>query len=417
MMVILLVAAGIKLVIGKLFLNWDLLPSKPLPTTPLPAFIPGVTFTATPPPPDTVAAFPDPSEYRWSLAAQGFELPVGIANAADSSNRLFILERSGVIKILQDGRITPKPFLNIEDRAGSSLSEQGLLGLAFHPRYEENGYFWVNYTDKSGRTIVSRFRISADPNIADPGTETHYLVLPQPYANHNGGDLSFGPDGYLYVALGDGGSAGDPHKNGQNTGALLGKLLRLDVDRQPGAYTIPADNPFAGSGGAPEVWAYGLRNPWRIAFDALTGDLYIADVGQNTWEEVNFLAAGSPGGANFGWNFREGRHDFLDTVPQQFASLDPVAEYQHGENGCSVTGGKVYRGGALPDWRGIYLFGDFCSGKVWGLLRNAQGSWQTQELFDLEAQVVSFGTDENGEIYLAGYSGEIYRLEPQHSGN
>ena len=405
------------MVIGSLFLNWELLPSRPLPTTPLPAFIPGVNLTATPPPPDTVTAFPDPSDYRWSLAAQGFELPVGIANAADSSNRLFILERRGVIKILQDGRITPKPFLNIEDRAGSAVSEQGLLGLAFHPRYEENGYFWVNYTDKSGRTIISRFQVSADSNIADPGTETRYLVLPQPYANHNGGDLAFGPDGYLYLALGDGGSAGDPHKNGQNTGALLGKLLRLDVDRQPGAYTIPADNPFSGGGGAPEVWAYGLRNPWRIAFDALTGDLYIADVGQNTWEEVNFLAAGSPGGANFGWNFREGRHNFLDTVPQQFASLDPVAEYQHGENGCSVTGGKVYRGGALPAWRGIYLFSDFCSGKIWGLLRDAQGSWQTQELFDLEAQVVSFGTDENGEIYLAGYSGEIYRLEPQHSGN
>jgi glucose/arabinose dehydrogenase len=333
--------------------------------------------------------------------AAGFLRPVDIQNAGDGSGRLFIVEQAGRILIYNNGRVSPSPFLNIIDQVGSSGNEQGLLGLAFHPRYAENGLFFVNYTDRNGNTVIARFHVSDDPNVADPASETPLLRVNQPYPNHNGGVLAFGPDGYLYAGLGDGGSGGDPQGNGQKTDTLLGKVLRLDVDSgEP--YAIPADNPFGN-----EIWAYGLRNPWRLSFDRATNDLWIGDVGQGAWEEIDYLPAGSPGGANFGWNLMEGSHPYEGEA--QPGLLLPVAEYSHAEGGCSVTGGYVYRGAELPEWQGIYLFGDYCSGLVWGTIPFANG-WQTQVLFQTGLSISSFGVDETGELYIANLQGSILKL-------
>ena len=390
--------------------------------TPLPSTLPPATVTSTLPPPPTdtatpipptesptatpapvdATAFPDAANYAWALVADGLIRPVGIQNAGDGSGRLFILEQMGRILIYDHGRVSPTPFLNIIDEVGSSGNEQGLLGLAFHPRYAENGQFFVNYTDRNGNTVIARFHVSDDPNVADPASETPLLHVDQPFPNHNGGMLAFGPDGYLYAGLGDGGSGGDPLGNGQNTKVLLGKILRLDVD-SGNPYAIPADNPFGS-----EVWAYGLRNPWRFSFDRATGDLWIGDVGQNAWEEIDFLPAGSPGGANFGWNLIEGSHPYSGDA--QPGLILPVAEYSHAEGGCSVTGGTVYRGAALPEWQGIYLYGDYCSGKVWGLIRST-GGWQSRVQFDTGFSISSFGVDEAGEVYIANLQGSIHRLE------
>ena len=276
--------------------------------------------------------------------------------------------------------------------------EMGLLGLAFHPDYEQNGFFYVNYTGDGGHTRISRFQ--AGGNSADSNSETVLLIIEQPYPNHNGGALAFGPDGYLYAGLGDGGLAGDPHKNGQNTTALLGKILRIDVDNG-NPYTIPSDNPFGN-----EVWAYGLRNPWRISFDRATSDLWIGDVGQGQWEEIDYLPAGSQGGANFGWSIMEGNHGYDGEA--QPGLLLPAAEYSHNERKCSVTGGYVYRG-SLPEWYGIYLYGDYCTGYVWGLIQSANG-WQSQIMFETGVTITSFGQDESGEIYLASDNGNVYQL-------
>jgi glucose/arabinose dehydrogenase len=248
------------------------------------------------------------------------------------------------------------------------------------------------------------FQRSLDPAQADPNSEALLVTIPQPYANHNGGHLTFGPDGYLYVAVGDGGAAGDPEDNAQNLGNPLGTLLRLDVDAAP-TY-VPADNPFIDQG-SPLIWAYGLRNPWRFAFDRLTGDLYIGDVGQNQWEEINFVLAGDGAGANFGWDLLEASYPY-EGMPNPSLTA-PVWEYDHGQ-GCSVTGGVVYRGTALPEWSGVYLFGDFCYGTVWGLLRDANGEWQQQTLFQTDALITSFGEDEQGEIYLIDRGGTISKL-------
>jgi glucose/arabinose dehydrogenase len=380
--------------------------STPIPSTPTvdPVTSTPVLPTATKvPPTDTpssASTFPDANAYTWQPLASGLIRPVDLQ--ADGSGRLFILEKVGRIRMIQDGQLLEASFLDITDRVGSSSNEQGLLGLAFHPRYVQNGRFFVNYTDKNGDTSISRFQVSADPNLADPASEVKLLGIDQPFANHNGGALAFGPDGYLYAGLGDGGSQGDPFGNAQNTDVLLGKILRLEVDSAE-PYAVPADNPFGN-----EIWAYGLRNPWRISFDRLKGDLYVGDVGQGDWEEVDFLEAGSPGGANFGWSYREGAHDYKGNAPDGL--IDPVAEYSHREGGCSVVGGYVYRGETMPEWKGIYLYGDYCTGLIWGLIRS-DGGWQTQLLFDIPVTITSFGQDESGEIYLLNDSGGIYRLE------
>ena len=372
---------------------------------------PALSDTPTSPPEETqeeVGSLPDPNRYDWQLVAQGLSSPVGMAVPNDGSGRLFLLEQAGAIRIIQDGQLLAAPFLDINDQVGSQANEQGLLGLAFHPNYTENGYFYINYTDLNGDTVIARFSVSEDPNQADRQSETALLRVGQPFPNHNGGGLEFGPDGYLYLGLGDGGSAGDPQGNAQSLGTSLGKILRLDVDAGD-PYGVPPDNPFFQGEGLPEIWAYGLRNPWRFSFDRLAGDIYIADVGQNQWEEIDFLPAGHPGGANFGWDYREGAHPYEGQPPADLELIDPVAEYDHSQ-GCSVTGGYVYRGQNLPEWQGVYLYGDFCTGFIWGLLRQPDGTWQNARLFETGANITSFGQDEAGEIYLVIRQGEVYRL-------
>jgi glucose/arabinose dehydrogenase len=378
------------------------------------------TFTPLPPASQTpttaptateinpVSTFPDPANATWRPVATGLDAPVGVTNAGDGSGRLFILEQAGMIRIFQNGNLLPTPFLDIHDQVLSG-GERGLLGLAFHPQYSQNGYFYVNYTNLQGNSIIARFQVSAsDPNRADPASEKRLIFVQQPFPNHNGGEVTFGPDGYLYLGLGDGGSQGDPENHGQSLNTLLGKILRIDINHGD-PYAIPPDNPFQGKGKA-EIWAYGLRNPWRFSFDPLTGDLYIGDVGQDMWEEIDFLPAGSPGGTNFGWNYREGFHPYSDRTPPQGLQLTPpVAEYSH-EFGCAVTGGYIYRGKQLPEWQGVYLFGDYCSGNVWGLLHAPDGTWQQKQLYQNVGRISSFGEDEAGEIYLTDLTGNLFQL-------
>jgi glucose/arabinose dehydrogenase len=353
----------------------------------------------------SVTQFPDASKYAWILITDGLQKPLDLAHTGD--DRLFVVEQPGTIRIIQDGQVLPIPFLDIRDRVNDNASERGLLGMAFHPNYDENGFFYLNYTGQDGHTMVSRFQVSSKPNQADPDSELALLRIQQPYPNHNGGDVKFGPDGMLYVGTGDGGSGGDPQGNGQSLDTLLGKLLRIDVDGgQP--YAIPADNPFVGQDTLPEIWAYGLRNPWRFSFDRLTSDLYIADVGQNMWEEINFQPAESTGGVNYGWNLREGRHPFASEITEGLT--DPIAEYSH-DFGCSVTGGVIARDPSLPAWNGVYLYGDYCSGNIWGLLKTEDGTWREAQLFDTNFIIVSFGEDAFGAVYLVDYQGSIYRLE------
>jgi glucose/arabinose dehydrogenase len=370
---------------------------------------PTPTYTASPSP-TAMPSFPDPAGYAWVPVISGLALPLDIQNAGDGSGRLFIVEKRGRILVSKDNQLVPVPFLDIVGEVDSQHTEQGLLGLAFHPDYAKSGLFFVNYIDLNGNTVIARFHVSADdPNRADPAGEVDLLHVDQPYANHNGGGLAFGPDGYLYIGLGDGGSGGDPSGNGQNLQTLLGKMLRIDVDHGEG-YAIPSDNPFAKGGGLPEIWAYGLRNPWRFSFDRLTGDLFIADVGQDAWEELDVIPAGTPGGMNFGWNYYEGNHPYKNQPPAGEGFAFPVAEYSHAE-GCSVTGGYVYHGVALPEWQGIYFYGDYCSGTVWGLAKDDQGNWQAKNLFSSAFQITTFGVDEAGEIYLADYrSGTLLEL-------
>ena len=381
----------------------------------VPTETPTPTLTPTPTPtpvPLTVSELPDSAKYSWQEIITGLNSPEGLENAGDGSGRLFVVEQGGLIKVFKDGAILPTPFLDLTQKV-NCCGERGLLGLAFHPDYPQNGYFYVDYTDKEGTqlyTTIARFQVSgSDPNVADPNSEQRLLHIEQPYQNHNGGEIQFGPDGYLYIGMGDGGSEGDPDGRGQSLDTLLGKILRIDVNgSQP--YAIPADNPFANGGGLPEIWAYGLRNPWRFSFDRLNGDLYIGDVGQDAWEEVDYLPAGSPGGSNFGWNYYEGSHPYRGSPPAGATFVMPVVEYSH-ELGKAVTAGYVYRGIALESWYGVYLYSDYASGLVWGLLRLPDGSWRNMQMYDTGRNVSSFGEDENGEIYLVDYNGSVLKLQ------
>lgn len=385
-----------------------------------PAALP--SSTAQPNPQGTTATtianaqeFPDASQYHWQPLANGFDQPVGMTHAGDGSGRLFVLERKGLIQVLAQGVRLPTPFLDIQGRVGSRGQEQGLLGLAFHPQFKENGYFYVDYTNLDGDTVIARFHVdaglAAGSQVADPDSEKVLLTIRQPYENHNGGQLAFGPDGFLYIGMGDGGSQGDPSGNAQSLNSLLGKILRIDVEHGD-PYAIPPGNPFANGGGLPEILAYGLRNPWRFSFDTATGSLFIADVGQNKWEEIDFL----PGGfnawpVNFGWNQREGLHSYKNVQLNPAGELvEPIFNYGH-DQGCSVIGGQVYRGRDLPAFNGIYLLGDYCSGNIWGLLKSANGQWQSSLLWNTGLNISSFGLDENGEIYLVDLDGGVYQLQ------
>lgn len=352
-------------------------------------------------------AAPNPGAYAWQLVAQGFVNPIFLTHANDGSGRLFVAEQGGKILLLQDGAVQAEPFLDLTGIAVESASERGLLGLAFHPDYATTGQFFVNYTDVNGDTVIARYSVSADPNRADPASAEVLLQIDQPFRNHNGGDIAFGPDGYLYIGLGDGGSAGDPEGNGQDLNTLLGKLLRIDVNADP--YAVPGDNPFANSADAkPQIWAYGLRNPWRFSFDRATGDLYLGDVGQGEWEEINFQPAASAGGENYGWVLYEGNHPYAGGSSEGL--VFPVTEYSHGEGGCSVTGGYVYRGPSLPDLNGVYLFGDYCTGLVWSLYQTEAQTWVRDLFANTSFNISSFGEDQAGELYLLDHSGAIYQL-------
>lgn len=347
----------------------------------------------------------------WKELVSGLKKPTDLSEIPDGSGLLAVLEQAGTIRLMKmNGELLAKPYLDITDRVGSKNTEQGLLGLAFHPKYSDNGYFYVNYTDLNGNTVISRFKGAAGAVAADPASEKILLQVKQPYPNHNGGGVVFGPDGYLYLSLGDGGSGGDPQFHAQSLNTLLGKILRIDVN-QGDPYAIPADNPFAKGGGLPEIWAYGLRNPWRFSFDRATGDLYIADVGQNLYEEINFVPAGSPGGLNFGWNFREGLHFYKGAPPAGMKFVDPIWEYSH-DQGCSVTGGFVYRGKAAAQLQGIYIYTDYCTGKIWGLSRGMDGKWTNQVLSELGSTISGFGLDISGELYVLEHNdGKVLRLE------
>ncbi|MBE2269220.1 MAG: PQQ-dependent sugar dehydrogenase [Anaerolinea sp.] len=352
----------------------------------------------------------DPTAYRWTVIADDFDSPIYLTHAGDGSGRLFVVEQLGGIWILGDEYF--EPFLDLSNLITQEVfrggyTEQGLLGLAFHPNYAENGYFYVHYTDLSGNTVVARYSVSADnPDVADPNSAQIVLTVFQPYANHNGGQLAFGPDGYLYIALGDGGDQGDPYEHAQNPASMLGKILRIDVDGGT-PYTIPADNPLIGRG-APEVWLLGFRNPWRFSFDRETGDLWIADVGEWLQEEVNFVAAGTPGGLNFGWEYLEGTLVRKD-IPAGLELVPPVITYDH-MAGCSITGGYVYRGDLLPELQGTYIMGDYCFGRTWTITRDGD-AFALNVFMENLGQITSFGEDESGELYLIDYKGVISRLE------
>jgi glucose/arabinose dehydrogenase len=358
----------------------------------------------------------DPAAFTIGLEpiATGFDQPVYVAGPDDGTERLFVVERPGRIRIIEDGAVLAEPFLDIAAIVESGGSEQGLLSVAFPPDFAESGVFYVDYTARSGEgagdDTIAQYRVHADdPNRADPESGQVLLAISDPFVNHNGGLLLFGPDGYLYAGLGDGGSGGDPNGNGQNPQTLLGSILRLDPTGD-GTYRIPPDNPFAdGKHGAPEVWAWGLRNPWRFSFDRDKGDLYIGDVGQGTIEEIDWLLAGTGGGANFGWNIREGSTCFREAGCDAAGLTMPVAEYPH-SLGCSVTGGYVYRGEREPSLKGVYLFGDYCSGLVWGLVHETSGDWVMSEPIETGVRISSFGEDARGEVYLVALTGEIYRI-------
>jgi uncharacterized repeat protein (TIGR01451 family) len=341
------------------------------------------------------------------IAASGLDHPVLVTHAGDSSSRLFILEQPGQIKIVQNGVVQSSPFLDLRSKV-SYGGEQGLLGLAFHPDYPANGFFYVNYTRLGdGATLVERYQVSSNPNLASPGSAFQILVIPQPYGNHNGGQLAFGPDGKLYIGMGDGGSGGDPQNFAQNLDSLLGKMLRIDVDSAL-PYGIPSDNPFVGKAGADEIWALGLRNPWRFSFDRQTGDLWIGDVGQNVWEEVDFQPSGV-GGLNYGWRCYEGTHAYNLNPPCPGVLTTPVAEYSHSE-GQSVTGGTVYRGKRFPALTGVYFYADFSQGKIWSLQKTGSTWGAPALLLDTPFAISSFGEDEDGEVYIADYYGGTIRL-------
>ena len=357
---------------------------------------------------------PNAVSLRFEPLIEGLTRPTFATHAGDGSGRLFLLEQPGVIRIWRDGALLEQPFLDIQEQVEDGGNEQGLLGLAFAPDYAESGLFWINYTDLRGNTVVARFNVSDDPNVADATSEFPVLQIEQPARNHNGGMITFGPDGYLWIGTGDGGAANDRFNNGQNPNTLLGKMLRLDVTSdlsQP--YTIPSDNPWVaadwnGADVRDEIWAVGLRNPWRFSFDRATDALWIADVGQNQYEEVNFTAS-LDGGDNYGWPIMEGAHCFARENCEQAGLVQPVAEYDHSGH-CSVTGGYVYRGEAQPALDGVYFFADFCSGVMWATYPDASGEHVTSQVLETGLQISSFVEDEAGELYVISLGGEVQQL-------
>ena len=368
----------------------------------------GNSGNTTGPPPDTQP------HITLARVASGFSSPLDLENAGDGTGRLFVVEQAGTIRILQNGAVLATPFLDITAKVTSG-GETGLLGLSFHPGYAQNPRFYINYTRTTAgqlQTVIAEYQAAAgNPNIADPNSERILLVVDQPFANHNAGQLAFGADGMLYFGLGDGGSGGDPFGNGQNTQVLLGKMLRIDVDHTSTgkAYAIPPDNPFVSGGGLPEIWAYGFRNPWRFSFDPPTGRIFVADVGQDAYEEVDIVTKA----ANYGWNVMEGTHCYNPATGCNTTGLTlPIADYAHSE-GDTVIGGFVYHGALIPNLQNAYVFGDFSNGKIWMLQESAPNNWTRTLLLTTARPISSFGRDEAGELYAVDYSGSVLQVSPQ----
>jgi glucose/arabinose dehydrogenase len=370
----------------------------------------GANSAASPAPTPTPQAL---GTLNFPVTASGFSAPLGIAHAGDGSGRLFIVEQGGKIIILKSGAKLATPLLDISAKV-SAGGERGLLGLAFPPNFAAKKHFYVNYTRAGdGASVVARYRVSSNPDVADAASEQILLTVAQPFSNHNGGHLLFGPDGLLYIGLGDGGAGGDPDQRSQNPNELLGKMLRIDVESGANPYAIPTGNAFpGGAGGRAEIWALGLRNPWRYSFDRQSGDLYIGDVGQVAREEISVLAASSAGGANFGWDVLEGELCFEPasncTPPANY--VPPVATYARSSSCASVTGGHVYRGPGNVALQGVYLYADYCDGRIWGLKRKG-ATWQNDLLADTDFAISSFGEDEAGNVYFVDLSsGELRQI-------
>lgn len=400
--------------------------------------------------PDRTANIAGDTQVQLVKVADGLYDPVGVVTASDGSGRLFVVERNGRIVIVKDGQVMEEPFLDITDITMEAMLEQGLYDMAFHPDFESNGKFYVHFAEfmRNGDSVIVEYRVSQkDPNKADPESARLVMHIKQPWANHNGGEIEFGPDGYLYIGSGDGGWEGDPLEAGQNLSTILGKILRIDVNvntaAEYGAYGIPEGNPFASQAGLvklfgiseatfasihtqarPEIWAYGLRNPWKFHFDPANGDIYIADVGQNQWEEVDLLPANSPG-LNFGWDYLMGTHCFPIQEERCARNIGvlPIAEYPHEGGACSVIGIGVVRNEALVDMVGAYLFGDYCSGQIWATARQDDKSWKMQQLLDTKLKITGSGVDEQGDLYVtscqcaygqreATKTGSLWRLVP-----
>lgn len=342
----------------------------------------------------------------------GLSLPVFITSARDGSGRLFVVLQGGTIQLIKNGTVQSTPFLSISDRV-SCCGERGLLSVAFPPDYTSKGYFYVYYTDTSGNLAIARYFLTGNPDIADATSEVILLTIPHPtFANHNGGQLAFGPnDGYLYIGTGDGGGAGDTSNNAQNTNVLLGKILRIDVESGAVPYAIPASNPtITPTPSRHEIWALGVRNPWRFSFDRATADLYIGDVGQASYEEIDYQTASSIGGENYGWHIMEGFHCYNASVCDSTGLTLPIFEYPHTAGNCSITGGYVYRGAQSSRMAGIYFYADYCTGQIWGLQRDGS-TWVNSPLLDAPFNITSFGEDEAGELYVADYTnGAINRI-------
>ena len=333
-----------------------------------------------------------------------FSQPVGMYQS--SSLQWFLIEQSGVIKTFKQNGENLQQFLNIEDRVRSG-GERGLLGMALSPDFDKNGYFYVSYTSTTGDSVISLF--SSRDLVADASSEKIVLTVEQPYSNHNGGQISFGPDGFLYIGLGDGGSGGDPKQNGQNTNTLLGAMLRIDVSKNDGSYAIPADNPFINTSGKDEIFAYGLRNPWRWSFDKKNGELWLADVGQNAWEEINIVV----NGGNYGWNILEGNSCYLNDGCDKSAYESPIYVYSHDE-GYAVTGGYVYRGTSIPALEGHYVYGDYVSKKIWALKRDDNNSVINTFLLNTDLNISAFAEDNQGNLFVIGHQqGKVFKLKAQ----
>lgn len=369
-----------------------------------------------PPAPTTSTVEPTGAPAPWPRIAlvevwKGLDTPVALTGARDGTRRVFIVEKAGRIRIATGGTVLPRPFLDISEQV-SGASEQGLLGLAFPPDYGARPRFYVYYTDTVGDIRIARVGLTADPDVADARSVRTILRVAHPsFGNHNGGQLAFGPDGYLYAGIGDGGSAGDPSGHAQDLRTLLGKIVRLDVAADGPDYTVPTSNPFVGRSGArPEIWAYGLRNPWRFSFDRLTGDLWIGDVGQGDWEEIDLEPTAGAGGRNYGWRVYEGNHPYPpgSAIPPSDGLAFPVDEYPHA-TGRSVTGGYVYRGVAVPSMRGFYFFADYVDRQLFALRRTSDG-WERTTLLETSAHITSFGEDDAGELYACDAGGSVYRI-------